>query len=429
MTTTGNMVQGVPTPGSSLRTSRGKVLFGATVLSLAALVSSRGTARADGFRLPNQDPEAIARGNAFVATADNPSAIYYNPAGITQLEGQNVSAGLYVISTGGKFEGANGATAETDRGFTEVPQFYYVNSLTNYPISFGVGVYVPYGLGIDYRDPSFRNVAQNGNLLYATINPVIAWKINPQLSIAAGPTINYSKVQFNQGVVADPDRLHLVGDDYDLGFNAGVHYQPFKMWSFGVNYHSETTMDYKGHSTVSGTSFLGPFAFDGSNPLSAKVRFPQYAVGGISFRPTENWNIEFDLDWTDWSETKQISVNGNLGASGAPIPSLPLNYRSSFMYDFGVTRKFGKGWFVSVGYIYSENSSPDANYTPIIPDSDLHLFNAGFGHHGEHWGWAFSYTVAVNPSRQVANSSYGPSVDGDYRTINNAFNGSVSYKF
>src|SRR6266576_5722952 len=53
------------------------------------------SAKAVGFRLPNQDPEAIARGNAFVATADNPSAIYYNPAGITQLEGNNLRAGIY----------------------------------------------------------------------------------------------------------------------------------------------------------------------------------------------------------------------------------------------------------------------------------------------------------------------------------------------
>src|SRR5262245_56879978 len=47
-----------------------------------------------GFRIPNQDAEAIARGNAFVATADNPSAIYYNPAGITQLEGHNAQIGV-----------------------------------------------------------------------------------------------------------------------------------------------------------------------------------------------------------------------------------------------------------------------------------------------------------------------------------------------
>ena len=40
-----------------------------------------------GFLLPNQDATAIGRGNAFAATADNPSAIYYNPAGISQLPG------------------------------------------------------------------------------------------------------------------------------------------------------------------------------------------------------------------------------------------------------------------------------------------------------------------------------------------------------
>src|SRR5215475_13415471 len=46
-----------------------------------------------GSRIPNQDAEAIGRGNAFAATADNPSALYYNPAGITQLEGNNVQLG------------------------------------------------------------------------------------------------------------------------------------------------------------------------------------------------------------------------------------------------------------------------------------------------------------------------------------------------
>src|SRR5471030_3190248 len=68
-----------------------------------------------GFRLPNQDPEAIARGNAFTATADNPAAIYYNPAGITQLEGQNFRAGIYAVSAGIKYSSPGGnATANSD---------------------------------------------------------------------------------------------------------------------------------------------------------------------------------------------------------------------------------------------------------------------------------------------------------------------------
>src|SRR6184192_1221667 len=82
------------------------------------------TAGAVGFRMPNQDPEGIARGNAEAATADNPSAIYYNPAGITQLEGFQVRAGLYVISADSKFTSASGGNYETDASLQGVPQLY-----------------------------------------------------------------------------------------------------------------------------------------------------------------------------------------------------------------------------------------------------------------------------------------------------------------
>src|SRR5882762_7574294 len=46
-----------------------------------------------GIRIVNQDAEAMARGNAFAATANNPSALYYNPAGISQLHGTQVQIG------------------------------------------------------------------------------------------------------------------------------------------------------------------------------------------------------------------------------------------------------------------------------------------------------------------------------------------------
>src|SRR5437899_5537534 len=95
-----------------------------------------------GIRIADQDPFATARGNAFAATADNPSAIYYNPAGITQIEGQSVSAGLYAISTRVKFEPNGGPTAKTKGDYHELPQVYYVISPKDLPLSFGLGIYV-----------------------------------------------------------------------------------------------------------------------------------------------------------------------------------------------------------------------------------------------------------------------------------------------
>src|SRR5687767_3048782 len=152
-------------------------------------------AHAVAFRMPNQDPEGIARGNAFAATADNPSAIYYNPAGITQLEGQNLSLGVYLISTDVGFTSAGGS-ASTATDFQAVPQIYYTYSPAESALSFGLGVYAPYGLGIDYgRFTPFPTAAQDAELMYATVNPVIAWEITPCLSIAGGITLNSSEVR------------------------------------------------------------------------------------------------------------------------------------------------------------------------------------------------------------------------------------------
>ena len=380
--------------------------------------------RAVGTRLPNQDPEGIARGNAFAATADNPSAIYYNPAGITQLEGQQARAGLYLISADTKYTSATGAKAETDATFQPVPQLYYVNSLKSLPITLGLGVYAPYGLALDWGNRApFRTLAENGKLLYATVNPVIAWRINSTLSVAIGPTLNYSKAELERGIGILPnDHFKFHGDGFDAGFNAGVRWQPIEKLAFGVNYRYSTTVDYEGHSETIPTSPFPPYY--SSTSTHASLRFPQFVAVGASFRPAPDWNFEFDVDWTDWDNVNEILFRGT------PLGNIPfvLNYRSSFMYEFGVTKQLGKGYFASVGYIYSENSSPDQNFNPIVPDANLHLGSVGFGHHGQRWDWAVGYHFAYNSGREVRNNA-SPLADGTYKTFNNAVNASLTFKF
>jgi len=380
------------------------------------------TAPAVGFRLPNQDPEAIARGNAFAATADDPSAIYYNPAGITQLEGQNVRAGIYLLSPGVDYESPSGAKASVNSDFKPVPQFYYVFSPKDFPLSFGLGLYAPYGLSLDWgQNNPFRIEAEKGELTYLTINPVVAYEILPNLSIGVGPTINYSDANFQQGIGLFPgDQFKVEGSGWDYGFNAGIRWQPLAEWAFGINYRYKTTVDYKGSAETSPSPPL-----PASTSANASIKFPQFVVGGISFRPTTNWNFEFDLDWTDWSTVRQIAIQGT--AFGTV--TLPLNYRSSFMYEFGATRQLGKGYFVSLGYFYSENSSPDHDYNPIIPDTTLHLGGIGVGHKGQRWDWAVAYQFGYDPGRTVTGDQSYPLANGTYHQLNHAINVAVTFKF
>src|ERR1039457_3299049 len=97
---------------------------------------------------------------------------------------------------------------------------------------------------------------EKGDLLYLSFNPVIAWRVTPTLSIGIGPTINYSKLTFQQAIplAYGGGQSKLDGDNTGFGFNAGILWQPHPMWSLGINYRSATTINYEG--TASQTSPL-----------------------------------------------------------------------------------------------------------------------------------------------------------------------------
>ena len=390
---------------------------------LILLLVAPASALANGFRLPNQDAAATARGEAFVATADNPSAVYYNPAGITQLRGHNLRVGSYNIYYKTKFTSGSGQSYETKDAFSPVPHVYYTYMPEKLPLAFGLGMYSPYGLGVEWpQDTGFRTIGLESRLTYITVNPVMAWKVNSHLSVAAGPTINYSQTEFTQGLLPSPgpDYFKFKGDDTAFGFNAGIHWKPHDKVTFGFTYRSTTTMDYQGHTEA--TAFFPP-RYD----TSASLAFPQDLVIGISYRPTPKWNLEFNLDWTDWSRLHSLAIQQ------PGVPPVILNWNASFLYAFGVTRDIGKDWRLSVGYVFNENSTPNATYNPLLPDLDRHFASVGVGYHGKRFSFDAGYQFSYGPGHTVNGSTSSPpffqSADGRYEWLSHAFIVSAGWRF
>lgn len=407
---------------NSQRSGALRILF---TLIAAVLIWYPASLLALGVRVPNNDAEATARGNAFVATANNPSAIYYNPAGITQLQGLNAQLGLHVISINSTYRSPSGAKAKSQFEIQPVPQAYYTYTAKDSPLSFGLGFYAPFGLGLQWDDDNpFRRAAIEGRLIYVSANPVIAYKLHPTLSVAIGPTLDYSRIKLRQGLSPAPatDEFFFRGDGFNVGFNAGVLYQPHPQWSFGASYRYATAIEYEGHSD------LKPMASFKKTTL--ELQFPQFVIAGISYRPTPDWNLEVNVDWTDWDtlNTAYFKDNAYAAAIGSSSIPLPLNWKSSFLYEAGVTRYLKNGYYVSGGYFFSANSTTDRDFTPIVPDTDLHVGSLGFGYKGEHWRWAISGQIIAGGSRQVQNNRI-PEANGSYQWFNQAVNVSAGYHF
>jgi long-chain fatty acid transport protein len=395
------------------------------------------TAAAVAIRLPNQDAEAIARGNAFVATANNPSALYYNPAGITQLEGQNLQVGvLNYFGITAQYQSPAGTRSETEFELVPVPQFYYTYTPKDYALSFGLGLYSPFGLGAQWPENSgFRSLAIEGRLQYITVNPVLALKLHPTLSLAIGPTINYSKLKLRRGLLSTTpggDELRFKGDDFDYGFNAGLLWQPHEKWSFGANYRSDTSLNYKGTASYYNTGLGIPSTTVDS---SARVQYPQIVSAGVSFRPTPKWNIEVNADWTDWETLNTVTLDGtrNFGFFGPSDLQFPLNWHNSWFYEIGATRYFENGYFASAGYFYSSKTTGEKDFNPIVADTDLHVGSVGAGYKGPRWRWALAFQIITGPYRDVKTSQPNPytgeSANGKYRFIVPTITGSLGYHF
>jgi long-chain fatty acid transport protein len=382
-----------------------------------------------GVRVPNQDAEAIGRGNAFAATANNPSALYYNPAGITQLPGFQVQVGVlnYLGITSDYKNDTTGASAKTDWQVVPIPQFYATYTPSNYCLSYGLGVYAPFGLHLTWPDNGpFNDLAIEGKIDYISINPEVAWEIDPKLSIAIGPTFNYSTASLRQGIGLTPnDSFAFDGSAWGFGYHAGILWKPCSKISVGANYRNPGSINYQGSSDFS--PYLPATA------TTAKVNFPQIAAGGISYRPTPKWNLEVDVDWTDWSSVDTLVFKGAVNPLTGTDAQLPLNWHASWFYHAGVTRYFENGYFVSIGYFFSQNSTSEVDFTPYVPDTNLNVGSLGVGHKGKHWDWALAGQIIAGPWRTISDSAAvsisGQSANGRYQLTVPAVSASIAYHF
>ncbi len=396
---------------------------------LAILTTAVTPALAGGFAQPDQDAFVVARGMAFVATADNPSAIYYNPAGITQCEGQQLRLGVYGIYLNTTYKSPEGKEFDSGRHYHALPQVFYTWSPDTIPLSFGLGLYTPFGLESSWpQNTGFRTVALQSELDCYTINPAVAWRIRDNLSVSAGLVVDYVDVDLRSGLTPLPnnDLFRINGDGWGVSYNLGVLYKPHEKVSLGVSFRGPTTVHIDGYTETQMAEVLPSPAYSSAE---AHLPLPLAMMCGVSYRPTPKWNIEFDAAYTDWSTLGTVTVNQSAPVTALGIPQhVPLifDWQSSWYYELGATRYLGKNWSVSAGYIFNQNSMPDSHYNPAVADLDRHFLSVGAGFKIKRYDFDIAYQLGLSGTRTV---SGGTPADGRYEFSSQAIALSVGTRF
>lgn len=375
------------------------------LLALTVIVGITAPVSAQVPRVYGQGAAASGMGNAFAAQADNPSALHYNPAGMTQLRGVQLMGGLSLVGGATDFRSPSGVTTTGDHDGTVAwpgPGHGYLtanlqdlglSSLGN--VTVGIGITTPFGSVMRWPDNSpLRTITTFTALPLFDIKPTIAYQLTQDLSIGVGADIYTFASFFGEGhaelqsispggLVPAGGKLEFNGKDTAAGFNVGGLYTALRNGSgqpianLAVVYRSQATLHLDGAFSVNGVKI---------QDATTTLVLPQVITGGIALWPIRNpereWKVELNVDYVGWKSVRSLDIHL---ANGFTIPQ-PQNWKSTYAILIGTEYRWLQlerfpGWEVSVrgGYTNQQTQVPDLTFNPGVPSADLHVISSGIG--------------------------------------------------
>jgi long-chain fatty acid transport protein len=386
---------------------------------------------------PIHGAKAAAMGTAFVAVADDPSAILHNPAGLANLQGTNIYGGGTAVILSSEFKSPQGGKEKTSFQVFLPPHFYISSDLgTNY-LTLGLGLYSPFGIGgRKWSETGLTRFASTeGTIGTVSANPTVVWRVLPQLAVAAGVDILYASNRMvkmvDQSLLGFMDgKLSFKGDGLGVGYNVGLLIFPGGKVSLGFAYRSDIRVQQEG--TLAFGRIAPPLqpAFGGGvfrTDASLRVHFPEIFSWGVAFRPITQLTLAADVEWVRWSSFDRSNLNLTRGVPQAGFSNILLDFRweDSWQIKFGGEYKVSEKLALRAGYAFVETPVPGLTLNPGNPDSDQHNITVGFGYKIRQWTVDAFYIAGFFHDRKINNAI----LTGTYQSLAHYAGFSIGQKF
>ncbi len=379
-------------------------------LFLAALLMLclTGNALAEGFAMTEWSARGLGLGGGMIGRADDPSAIAYNAAGITQLPGLNIMGGASFVAPYGSIysKGSDGDNHLTStKPNIWVPPHAYMTYQFNDSLWFGAGVFTRFGLGNEYADDwrGRYNVYTVG-LQSTSFVPTVAYKINDMFSVAAGVELMYMSMYMGSQVpnvaginpatrqpIIDDNSLFVEGTGIGVGYHLALHAKFNEQWSAGLTYKSQVAQNIYGTadfgrsqaSTIDGT----PNQYDTN--VSGTIYLPDSVSFGITYKPLDNLSFEVGTVWTRWSSFKALDIYFT--------PSTDYTAKSDKYWkdgwNFNASVEYSPlDWLTLRAGYWHETAVTNANYADfLMPTNGRDVMTLGVGFKWDDWTVDLAY--------------------------------------
>ncbi|MDR1889781.1 MAG: OmpP1/FadL family transporter [Zoogloeaceae bacterium] len=323
-----------------------------SILPLAAVVAAvfAMPVSADGFQSVEQNASGLGVAYAgAAAVADNASTVYYNPAGLVQLPGAQISLGLvgalqrYEFDNDGSIGLAGGDGGQAGQ-WRSLPNAYF-SWAVNPDLSFGLGISSPYSLDLDYdNDWLGRDAGIEARISSLNINPAIAYRLSDKISLGFGLDYQTLKLKTSLASTSDSD------SDSDWGWNAGALFTLSPDMRVGVAYRSGMKFRLDARPSAL-TAFPG---VDGSGRFKTPGRFSLSVWQQVS----DKWEAMGDISYVHWKRLDDYD-------------------HDSWRLSWGAAYTYNERWKSKFGLAYDRSPVRLSDRTALLPDAHRIWFSLG----------------------------------------------------
>ena len=398
-----------------------------------------------GFMIPHQTARGLSLSGAVTAGVNDASSVYYNPAALSEVDGNNIlGSGSYVGLFNRVENSGRSAVNKHDDNFIASLFANYHIPHTN--LSVGLGTYTPFGLGTTYESGFTRFAARRAELKTIFVTPAISWHPNRYLSVGAGASFVHASALFSRSLcfnsiacTSSPgtaeSTLRLTGTDNAFGYNVGVLIKPADKWKLGFTYRGQTDLRFDDADVKLGGVLAG------TPKITAKVQplpLPAVINAGVAWQINDFWGAEFVYEYARWSAFKNLRATFLSG----PLPgfNLPQDWKNTSTLRLGTHYVLNKNFELRGGIAVEETPIPSRTQNPAVPDADKLALNAGVGYIWEQFSFEVGYQALFYKTRHITNSELegtpatGVPFNGapgrdKYETFTNFVTLSVGYKF
>ncbi|MDE7407871.1 MAG: outer membrane protein transport protein, partial [Muribaculaceae bacterium] len=360
-------------------------------ISLMAMTTSL-VSMAEGYQVNTLSARQNGMGHTGTALKLRSESMIFNPAGLGFMDEQlDLSGSITAIFATGNATLPNGSKYTTDN--TASTPMSANLGFSIYPnLKAGISFYTPYGSNINWTDnwPGAM-LNQSVKLSCFTVQPTLAWKITPSLSVGAGLMLTWGNVDLNKGLVSPaisggitPAAVNLNGTaSMAFGANVGAMYDISSQWTVGASFRSKMNMKVKsGLASVNYTvESLKPQLSDSFGTIDQtnfKAEMPCVSILniGTAYKPNSRWTFALDAQLSFWNQYKTLCIDFDLPDTPITLPSgqtitydqvLPKNYRNSWTFHAGAEWKATERFDLRCGIVVDTAPMRTDNYNPETP--------------------------------------------------------------